>query len=32
VRWVTPAEFVALEFPPANAPIQQRMRRYHRLG
>ncbi len=32
LRWVTPEEFVALEFPPANAPIQARMRRYHRLG
>ncbi len=32
VRWVTPEEFVALEFPPANVPIQERMRRYHRLG
>jgi A/G-specific adenine glycosylase len=32
LRWVTPEEFVALEFPPANTPIQQRMRRYHRLG
>lgn len=31
LRWVTPAEFVALEFPPANAPIAERMRRYHRL-
>jgi A/G-specific adenine glycosylase len=31
LRWVTPEEFVALEFPPANQPIQQRMRRYHRL-
>jgi A/G-specific adenine glycosylase len=32
LRWVTPEEFVALEFPPANQPIQSRMRRYHRLG
>jgi A/G-specific adenine glycosylase len=31
LRWVTPEEFVALAFPPANAPIQERMRRYHRL-
>jgi len=30
-RWVTPAEFVALEFPPANAGLVQRLRRYHRL-
>lgn len=32
LRWVTPEEFVALEFPPANVPIQERMKRYHRLG
>jgi 8-oxo-dGTP diphosphatase len=32
LRWVTPAEFVALEFPPANAPLIARLRRYHRLG
>jgi A/G-specific adenine glycosylase len=31
LRWVTPAELVALEFPPANAPILARVRRYHRL-
>jgi A/G-specific adenine glycosylase len=32
LKWVTPEEFIALEFPPANVAIQQRMRRYHRLG
>jgi len=32
LKWVTPEEFVALDFPLANAPIQDRMRRYHRLG
>ncbi len=32
LRWVTPAELVALPFPPANRAIQERMRRYHRLG
>ncbi len=32
LKWVTPEEFVTLEFPPANTPIQQRMRRYHRLS
>lgn len=31
LRWVTPAEFVELDFPPANKPIIERMRRYHRL-
>lgn len=31
LRWVTPAELVELEFPPANAPILARLRRYHRL-
>jgi A/G-specific adenine glycosylase len=31
LRWVSPQEFVALEFPPANAAIQRRMRRYHHL-
>ena len=31
LRWLTPADFVALDFPPANAPIQARLRRYHRL-
>jgi mutator protein MutT len=32
LRWVTPAELVGLEFPPANRPILARLRRYHRLG
>ncbi len=31
LRWVTPEEFVGLEFPAANQPIQARLRRYHRL-
>jgi A/G-specific adenine glycosylase len=31
LRWVTPAELLDLPFPPANAAIQARMRRYHRL-
>lgn len=31
IRWVTPEEFVALEFPPANAPLLERLRDYHRL-
>jgi A/G-specific adenine glycosylase len=30
--WVTPAEFVELAFPPANQPLVERMRRYHRLS
>ncbi len=32
IRWVTPEEFVELDFPPANKPIQARMAKYHRLG
>jgi len=32
LRWVTPEELVRLEFPPANAPIMARLRRYHRLA
>lgn len=32
LRWVTPAEFLELEFPPANGPVQERFRSYHRLG
>lgn len=32
LRWVTPAELIELEFPPANAPIIARLRRYHRLA
>ena len=32
IRWVTPEEFVELNFPPANIPIQARMAKYHRLG
>ena len=31
LRWVTPAELVALTFPPANAPLLARLRRYHRI-
>ncbi len=30
LRWVTPAEFVSMPFPPANTAIQERMRAYHR--
>jgi A/G-specific adenine glycosylase len=30
LRWLTPDEFLDLDFPPANAPIQARLRRYHR--
>ncbi|MBA2481079.1 MAG: A/G-specific adenine glycosylase [Planctomycetes bacterium] len=32
LRWVLPEEFVALPFPPANQPLIERMRRYHRLA
>ncbi len=32
MRWVDPAELLALAFPPANAPLLARLRRYHRLG
>ena len=32
LRWVEPAEFMDLEFPPANAPVQQRFKKYHRLA
>jgi A/G-specific adenine glycosylase len=32
LRWVTPRELLALGFPPANAPLLERLRRYHRLG
>lgn len=31
LAWVSPAEFVTLAFPPANAPLLERLRRYHRL-
>lgn len=31
LRWSTPAEFTALPFPPANAALIERLRRYHRL-
>ena len=31
LQWVTPKEFVTLEFPPANQPVLQRFRRYHRI-
>lgn len=32
LRWVTPEEFVTLDFPAANRAISERLRRYHRLG
>ena len=32
LKWVEPAEFVALDFPPANGPVVERFRAYHRLG
>ena len=31
LKWVLPEEFVTLAFPPANAPLVERMARYHRL-
>ena len=31
LRWVTPAEFLAAALPPGSQPIQERMRKYHRL-
>lgn len=31
LRWVSPAELVALPFPEANQPVLARLRRYHRL-
>jgi len=31
LRWVTARELLGLEFPPANAPLLERLRRYHRL-
>ena len=31
LRWLEPADFIALDFPKANAPILDRLRRYHRL-
>ncbi len=31
LTWVTPAEFIALPFPPANQAIIERLTRYHRL-
>lgn len=31
IRWVTPDEFLALDFPEANTPIQQRLAAYHKL-
>jgi len=31
LRWVTPEEFLELEFPPANSPIRDRFSDYHRL-
>jgi mutator protein MutT len=32
LRWVTPAELLALDAPPANAALWARLRRYHRLA
>jgi A/G-specific adenine glycosylase len=32
LRWVTPAELLAVDFPPGTRPLIARMRRYHRLG
>ncbi len=32
LAWVTPREFLALAFPPANAAIAERIKRYHRLA
>ncbi len=29
IKWVTPEEFMAYEFPPANEAIKQRFQRYH---
>ena len=31
LRWVSPHQLLALEFPLANAPLLERLRRYHRL-
>ena len=31
LRWVDPADFVELDFPPANGPVVDRFRGYHRL-
>ena len=31
LRWVTPEEFLRLEFPHANSPIQQRLAAYHKI-
>ena len=31
LRWVTPEELIAVDMPPGSSPIQQRMRKYHRL-
>ncbi|MEK7413484.1 MAG: NUDIX domain-containing protein [Planctomycetota bacterium] len=32
LAWFTPAEFIALNFPPGTAPLLQRLAVYHRLG
>jgi len=32
LRWVAPSELVATPFPPGNAPLIARLRRYHRLS
>jgi A/G-specific adenine glycosylase len=31
LRWVTPEELIVLAMPPGSVPIQERMRKYHRL-
>jgi A/G-specific adenine glycosylase len=31
LQWVEPAAFMQLNFPPANGPVQQRFKKYHRL-
>lgn len=31
IAWVSPSELVTLQFPPANAPLLERLRRYHRM-
>lgn len=31
LRWVEPAAFIALDFPPANQAISERLRKYHRM-
>ncbi len=31
LRWVTPEELITVDMPPGSVPMQQRMRKYHRL-